>query len=227
LLFAIAAVMMGHSAGGDGLTNSHRVSRFARTLSASLVFISAVGAAAAADRWEPCKSSDGVVLEKKSVEGSSFYEYRARAHVQRAPHETIEAIWKGVLNQQHPSTITKRVIVRHDDAEIVLYDQIHTPVVSDRDVTTRLRKKVDPSSGTFEIEFASANELGPPPNGHYVRIPAVRGSWRAEPDPAGGVNLVYRCYSEPGGSVPAFLVRGAQQDSLLKEFVRVLGRLRG
>jgi hypothetical protein len=60
-----------------------------------------------------------------------------------------------------------------------------------------------------------------------VRLPKVTGSWRAEPDPAGGVNLTYRCYSEPGGSVPAFLVRGAQQDSLLKEFVRVLARIKG
>jgi hypothetical protein len=224
---AIAAVMMGDSAGGDGLINPYPVSRFARTLSASLVFVSAVGAAAAADRWEPCKSSDGVVLEKKSVEGSSFYEYRARAHVAAPAHQIIDAIWDGVLAQQHPPTVTKRVIMRHDDAEILLYDQIHTPVVSDRDVVTRLRKKVDPASGTFEIQFASANELGPPLDRKYVRIPEVRGSWRAEPDPAGGVNLIYRCYSEPGGSVPAFLVRGAQQDSLLKEFVRVLGRLKG
>jgi hypothetical protein len=94
-------------------------------------------------------------------------------------------------------------------------------------VTMKLRKKIDPASGTFEINFVSANEEGPPPDGHHVRLPKVTGSWRAEPDPAGGVNLTYRCYSEPGGSVPAFLVRGAQQDSLLKEFVRVLARIKG
>jgi hypothetical protein len=224
---AIAAVIMGDSVGGERLINSHRIRNLARTFGASLVLVSAVGAAAAADSWEQCKKSDGVVLEKKSVEGSSFYEYRARAHVAAPAHQIIDMIWKGVLSQEHASTVSKRVIVRHDDAEIVVYDQIKTPVVSDRDVTTRLRKNVDAASGTFEIQFASANELGPPPDGKYVRIPQVRGSWRAEPDPAGGVNLTYRCYSEPGGSVPAFLVRGAQQESLLKEFVRVLGRLRG
>src|SRR3954465_12063476 len=113
--------------------------RVGRAIGVSLVLVSAVGAAAAADRWEPCKSSDGVVLEKKSVEGSSFYEYRARAHVTAPANQIIDSIWSGVLAMQHPPSVAKRVIVRHDDAEIIIYDQIRTPVVSDRDVTMRLR----------------------------------------------------------------------------------------
>ncbi|HEX8952443.1 MAG TPA: hypothetical protein VF945_11390, partial [Polyangia bacterium] len=68
-------------------------------------------------------------------------------------------------------------------------------------------------------------ELGPPPASGYVRLPLVRGSWHIEPAPDGGSNIAYRCYSEPGGAIPAFLVRGAQQDSTLDEFERVLTRV--
>jgi hypothetical protein len=191
----------------------------------ALVAASFVGAVARADsEWQVCARKEGVVLEKKAVEGSSFYEYRARSHITAAPAHALERIWAGVLDD-HPPSVAKRIIVRHTDEEIVVYDQIHTPVVSDRDVTTRLRKLIDTRAGVFEIQFDTANELGPPPDAHHVRLPVVRGSWRLETDPAGGANIVYRCYSEPGGRVPAFLVRGAQQENLLKEFERVLVRI--
>ena len=75
------------------------------------------------------------------------------------------------------------------------------------------------------LAFESTAELGPPPAAGYVRLPMVRGSWRIEPAPEGGSNIAYRCYSEPGGAIPAFLVRGAQQDSTLDEFERVLTRV--
>jgi hypothetical protein len=204
------------------VTSFSRASQLTRALVAACL-LGSVARAADAD-WQLCTRKEGVVLEKKAVEGSRFYEYRARAHVQVAPLQALERIWSGVLDE-HPPSVAKRVIVRHSDEEIVVYDQIHTPVVSDRDVTTRLRKLFDPRTGVFEIQFDSANELGPPPDAHHVRLPVVRGSWRVEPDAAGGANVLYRCYSEPGGSVPAFLVRGAQQDNLLKEFERVLLRI--
>jgi hypothetical protein len=196
------------------------VARFALALAA----VAAVSAVAAEEEWRLCSQKEGVTLEKRAVPHSSYYEYRARAHVAATPQHAFERIWNGVLGEQPPS-VTKRVVVRHSDDEIVVYDQIHAVVVSDRDVTTRLQRKVDSRSGAYEIQFDTANELGPPPNGHYVRLPVVRGSWRVEPDPAGGSTVAYICYSEPGGSVPAFLVRGAQQDTTSKEFARVILRI--
>jgi hypothetical protein len=113
--------------------------------------------------------------------------------------------------------------VRRGADELVVYDQIHAAVVSDRDVTIRIRKVAEGSA--FELQFESTSELGPPPAAGYVRLPMVRGSWRIEPAAEGGSNIAYRCYSEPGGAIPAFLVRGAQQDSTLDEFERVLTRV--
>jgi hypothetical protein len=44
--------------------------------------------------------------------------------------------------------------------------------------------------------------------------------------PGGGSALTYVCYSEPGGSVPAFMVRGGQQDKIVEAVERMLGVLR-
>lgn len=195
----------------------------ARVLVTSWLFVCAVsGLARADDDWKVVRERNGVTLERRSVEGSRYYENRARAHTSVAAPVVVQKLWSGIEYERSP-TVKNRTVVRRSADEIVVYDQIHAAVVSDRDVTTRIRKVQD--GAAWEIRFDSANELGPPPAAGYVRLPLVRGAWRIEPAADGGANISYRCYSEPGGSIPAFLVRGAQQDSTLDEFERVLGRV--
>ncbi|HEX9102765.1 MAG TPA: START domain-containing protein, partial [Polyangia bacterium] len=181
------------------------------------------GAAQADEAWRVMRERGGVTLERRSVEGSRFYEYRVRAHSTASAASAVERIWSGIGDERSP-TVKHRTVVRRAGDELVVYDQIHAAVVSDRDVTIRIHKSAD-GHGGFDISFESTAELGPPPASGYVRLPLVRGSWRIEPAPDGGSNIAYRCYSEPGGAIPAFLVRGAQQDSTLDEFERVLTRV--
>jgi hypothetical protein len=174
--------------------------------------------------WKECGHKDGIIVEKRPVAGSRFVENRARGHVTVPAAMALERIWNGVAHE-YPPTVTKRILVRQSADEMVIYDQIHTPIVSDRDLTTRLHRVSDPQKGIFEIRFESANDVGPPPNPHYVRLTAVRGLWHIQPDGGSGSNISYQVYSEPGGSVPAFLVRGTLQDETMKELERVVGVL--
>jgi hypothetical protein len=179
--------------------------------------------AQADEAWRVVHEKNGITVEKRPVEGSHYNEYRVRAHTTVAPAIAVERLWDGIAAERSP-TIKRRTVVSRAADELVVYDQIHAAVVSDRDVTIRIRKIAD-GHGGFNVLFESANELGPPPAAGYVRLPVVHGDWRIEPAAEGGSNLAYRCYSEPGGAIPAFLVRGAQQDSTLEEFERVLTRV--
>ncbi len=194
----------------------------AAAIVASLTVVARV-AARADDGWHGMRERDGITLERRAVDGSRFYEYRVRAHTTVSPAVAIDRIWSGIGDERSP-TVKHRTVLRRSGDELVVYDQVHAAVVSDRDVTIRIRRSSD-GHGGFDIAFESANELGPPPAAGYVRLPTVRGSWRIELAPDGGSNIAYRCYSEPGGAIPAFLVRGAQQDSTLDEFERVLTRV--
>jgi hypothetical protein len=179
-------------------------------------------AAAIAGGWRVISEQHGITQEKRPVPGSRYFDYRVRAHTTVAAPLAAQRIWDGIAGE-HPPSIKKRTVVRRSADELIVYDQIHTPVVTDRDVTVRLRKRA--VGAGFVIRFDTANELGPPPSSDYVRLPVVRGAWRVEPDPKGGAFVSYDCYSEPGGSIPAFLVRGAQQDQVLAEFEQVLARI--
>jgi hypothetical protein len=191
---------------------------------AAMIGLWAGSALAADDGWKECGHKDGVIIEKRAVPGSRFVENRARGHIAMAPAAVLDHIWNGVPHE-YPPTVTKRILVSQAPQEMVIYDQIHTPVVSDRDLTTRLHKVADPQKGIFEIRFESASDVGPPPDSHYVRLTKVHGAWHIESDGGGGSNVSYQVYSEPGGSVPAFLVRGTLQDETLKELERVISVL--
>jgi hypothetical protein len=186
---------------------------------ALLVSLSAAGEAG----WTTFDNRDGVTYEKRPVPGSRFNEYRATAAVATSPPETARAVWTAITDAI-PETVKKRTVISRANDEIVVYDQIHTPVVSDRDVTIRIKRVVN--GDDIEIRFESANELGPPPASGYVRLPVVRGKW-ALFAATNGTRVVYECYSEPGGTIPAFLVRGAQQSEVAKDVERVLSRLGG
>jgi hypothetical protein len=174
----------------------------------------------AEDPWKSYSVKDGVTYERRAVSGSRFYEYRASTSVAAAPAAVLDAIWSGIT-EALPPTVKKRTVLQRSTTDFVVYDQIKTPVVSDRDAVLHIRKVIR-GDGTIEVRFETDNRVGPPPDPKYVRLPVVRGAWTIEPAPLGS-RLTYTCYSEPGGSIPAFLARGAQQDQVPLDVGRILG----
>jgi len=200
------------------------VARIVVSVGVALATLAAGSLRAAEESWQLISEKNGIILEKRVVPESRFQEYRARAHTTVSPPAAVMRIWSNIC-EEHSPTVKRRTVLRRAEDELVVHDQIHAPVVSDRDVVIRIRKLADTRTGGFEIQFEATTELGPPPAAGYVRLPVVRGGWRIEPSRDGGTNLAYRCYSEPGGAIPAFLVRGVQQGQVLEEFERVLQRV--
>lgn len=202
--------------------------------------------AQAEEPFQPCaNTADGITLERRAVPGSKFYEYRATAVTTATPDVVLRSIWNGVT-EQLPATVKQRTVLSTSDAAMLFYDQIKTKVVSDRDYTLRFTWQRNPQTGVIEVPFATANELGPPPAPGHVRVPTIRGDWiiapmaqaaapaakSATPAAASGestaaataTRITYLCYSEPGGSIPAFMARGAQQDQVLLDIRRIIAR---
>jgi hypothetical protein len=175
---------------------------------------------APAQGWQAFKEKRGVSVERRPVTGSKFFEYRASFSSSVAPERIIAELWNRVMSANNP-VLKKRQVLKQDPSEILLYDQIKTPVVSDRDYTLRVRKVADPASHRYKMTFETANDLGPPVDPKYVRIPAIRGGWSVEPDDKGGSRLTYQTFSEPGGSIPSFMIHGAQFDQCVNDVERV------
>ncbi len=176
--------------------------------------------------WTKHKEKHGVVVERRAVAGSSFYEYRAATTIPMAPAALIENMWSTVATRTGP-IVKKRQVLQQGDHSLLIYDQINTPVVSDRDYTMRLRTR-SLGNDRHEMTFETSNAEGPPPDPHFVRIPAIRGRWLVEPEPGqpGSSHVTYQTYSEPGGSVPAFVIHGAQVDQVVRSIEALGARIR-
>jgi hypothetical protein len=177
--------------------------------------------AGADEAWSTFDTRDGATYQRRAVPGSHFQEYRATLRVAAPPTEVARAVWSAITDSA-PATVRRRDVLSRGSDEMLVYEQVHTPVVSDRDLTLQFRRSVQGQG--FEISFVTANQLGPPPAAGFVRLSVVRGKWTFTPDSA-GTAVTYECYSEPGGSIPAFVVRGAQQSQVAHDVDRALQKL--
>jgi START domain-containing protein len=192
-----------------------------RALLILLVAVS-LGDIDAKDGWKTWATKDGVTLERRPVEGSKYYEHRAFVDVAMAPARVADEIWASMRAGDMESLKHRDILSARDD-ELVIYDQIRTPVVSDRDYTVVItRRRV---GERIEFHCDTDNGRGPPPQKGYARIPLVRAGWTVEPDGHGGTRLGYFAFSEPGGAVPAFLVRGPQAERSMADVIRMVKRL--
>jgi ribosome-associated toxin RatA of RatAB toxin-antitoxin module len=197
-------------------------------IAALLVLVAHPPAAASpAGEWQVLSNKDGLLIERRAKEGSLFYEVRATTLSSLAPAAIFETIWK---QQEHPQFVPhlKRLdLLSEAGDERLSYEQVEVPLARDRDYTVRLQKRVDADVQRYEIAFATANEAGPPPDKHHIRVPSIRGRWMIEPGPDGkGSTVRYEVLSEPGGALPAWLVNKIQGEAVAKLVRAMLQRTR-
>ena len=190
-----------------------------------LAFAVSVGDIDVTGGWSTYATKDGITLERRKPDDSRFYEHRAVVDLPRVDPAVAEGeIWKALRGGDMDS-LKHRDVLKESADELVIYDQIHTPVVSDRDYTIVVRRHRVGTRMWFDC--ATANDRGPPPNPKFVRIGEIHAGWYVEPNGHGGTRLGYFAFSEPGGSVPAWLVRGAQADRSMADVARMVKRLGG
>lgn len=183
-------------------------------LLATLVPATALGESA----FAPLRTTkDGIAVARRPGRTDGFHELRLTARSPVPPDRLEDFVWSSFRRARPP--VTQRDILSRGTREIVFHDRVSTPVVSDREYTMRIRRVGD--GPVLRLVFGTAPELAPPATPGFVTLPIVRGEWTFTPD-GDGTAVSYTVYSEPGGSIPAFVVRGALIDEALDDFRWVL-----
>ncbi len=174
--------------------------------------------------WKTDSTEGGVKVERRAVAGSSFEEVRLTTSSDESLQALCDAVWAKDVGTKLEGDFKKRVVIEETPTERWTYEQIHVPVVTDRDYVMRVRLLQSASSGHCEVSFETAPHAGYPEAPGHVRLKSVRGHWWLEPLANGQVSIVYQVYSDPGGSVPAFLARGSQRDAAVGFLKTILAR---
>ncbi len=164
------------------------------------------------------KTKDGITISRKAGPTKGFFITRFDAASPAAPGLLCDSLWRSFLKHQPP--VAERRFIRKEANELVFHDKVKTPVVSDRDYIMKITRKL--SADGCGIDFHTANEMGPPPEKGYVRMPLVKGFWKVSRAVDGTSVVVYQVYSEPGGSVPALIIKEPQVNEALSDFRRSL-----
>lgn len=160
--------------------------------------------------WEPVSSADGLQVEQRAVADTRAREYRITATSTAPVAALCDSVFEwGTRGKDVPGLKTRKELATLPD-ERVVYDQFETPIVSNRDYVITVRRTRNPD-GSCRVRFWVTNEKAPPTPDGYVRITRLWGGWTFT-SVEGKTKLVYTQFSDPGGSLPAFVANGSQRD---------------
>lgn len=173
------------------------------------------------DDWSVASRSPEVTVYERTRKGSALREFKA-VGVMAVPPEVIKRVIDDV--DQYPQFmpyVTEARVLSRDGANLVSYQRLSPPLVSDRDYTVRVNCETRPGAdGTcFCNSWKAANELGPVEKKGVSRVKVTEGSWLLEPEDAGRkTRATYHIYSDSGGSLPASITNAASRTAIPKLF---------
>ena len=187
-------------------------------------------------KWEKAAETGGVTVLRRDKEGSSVKEVKATAVFDAAP----KAVWAVINDLDNykdfmPYTAEAKVLERSADGkEVVSYQHLTAPIVSERDYLIKLRNEStttdDGKTGYYKVVW---NALPPekdsmmPEKKDVVRVRVNDGYWQLEGNAdASKTFATYYVYTAPGGSIPTFVINIANTEAVPKVFESIRKRLK-
>lgn len=184
-----------------------------------MLTVAVLGAWAARAEWEVVRRDEALTIEAREGEGG-YTEFRATAHCRATPLAMAEAVWRWNERGVEAQMLERRLVVSDAPRERLVFSVVRAPVVAKRESLIRFKRAEEPE-GVVQIVFESEAGVRPVGVEEGVRV-RVRGLWRFVPDGRGGTMVEHRVVSDPGGGLPPWMVKGAQQElvvSLVREAI--------
>jgi hypothetical protein len=144
-------------------------------------------------------------------------------------HAPPEVVADVLLDYANAGALSPRVIesrvLSADERQLIVYQRLHLPVISDRDFTLRISHGV--RGGERWIRFFADANRGPDERLGVVRVRLMNGSWDLFPTGDGrGTRGVYRVQLDLGGEIPRWMVSGGAARDLPVIFEAVRRQIR-
>lgn len=157
------------------------------------------------------REENGITVEEDGAPGRTLPVLTGTT-IMAVPPEQVAA-WIGATHTHtdwlHSCEEARELRVEGDT--VIAYERIDSPwPVSDRDVVLRSTRTALEGGG-IRFEFRDTTEEDVPVTRRVVRMPHLSGSYDLRPV-EGGTRVVYTLDSDPGGRLPAWLVRDASRD---------------
>lgn len=193
---------------------------------AALGVLGSASAQEPAPGWERVYADANLTIDARASAGSSVKELRAEGLIPAPPH-VVRAVLADV--ERYPvfmPYVKKSEIVARETPDVVVYQRLSfglLGLVKDRDYVIRIREWPYADTGqqaayrrTWRVEPAWEY----PSDGSTVRIRVNAGYWDLRPADASGqqTRAVYCLFTDPGGSLPGWIINQANTTAVPKVF---------
>jgi ribosome-associated toxin RatA of RatAB toxin-antitoxin module len=183
------------------------------------------GPALAGDGWNQVMQDSQTTVWQREVAGSRVKEIKAAGTIDAPP----TAVYAVIRDFEHYADImpyttkeTKVLETSADGKNVWYYTVVDAPIVSKRDHTLKvtIEKLAENGDGIYKLSWVSGNDhpKAPLARDGYVRLNSTKGSWDLKPFGEGKTHAEYYVNTDPGGSLPAFVVNKANTEAVPKLF---------
>jgi len=161
--------------------------------------------------WELSTKDEGISIYSREKKGSSVREMKAVGIIDGAPKD----VWDAIRDYPHyvqtmPYTDEAKVLSTEGDGKVIyFYSLINPPLVDRRDYVIKISDDSDwkDGAGFLKVSWTISNNPDQPERKDVVRVKINDGYWILEPRENGTKTYAtYYLYTDPGGSVPKWIV---------------------
>jgi ribosome-associated toxin RatA of RatAB toxin-antitoxin module len=157
--------------------------------------------------WDLAKESNNIKVYTRSVEGSSFKEYKGVMQIDATLSSLVALVDDVPAYPKWIHACTKAKVLKGiGQKESFIYTVNDAPwPVSDRDAVTLNVISQNQATSVVTISISGVPDFIPLKPG-LVRVERIKGFWQFSPLADGSVEVVYQVHNEPGGNLPTWLV---------------------
>ena len=165
-----------------------------------------IAAHAAAENWVEVRNENGILVEKLDDPSRVLPILRAKTTVAGKPEAVLAWVRDSSSYPRWMADCEEARQIKSDGEVSYAYNRVGAPwPVSDRDSVVRAVYE-DRGDGSHRVDFENTADVSVPVPEDVVRMTKIVGHWDLRPDGSGGTALEYQIDSDPGGSLPGWLV---------------------
>jgi len=157
--------------------------------------------------WDLKKDKAGIEIYTRTVQGSSFNEFRGVTTIRNSSLNAVLDVILDVKNYANlfPDCLNPRILKQEGKWYDIHYIQTEGPFpVKDRDSVFEQKTVVDKEGKHAVVTLIPLPDYIAE-NKDMVRIQKGSGFWELEEGQNGDVRVIYQFHGDPGGEIPAWL----------------------
>jgi hypothetical protein len=202
---------------------------------AAIVLVLASTTLAGAAEWSTVHRTEDLTIQAREHPDSAVKELRAEGRIDASPG----SVWAVIadlerLPQFMPYVKASQVLAREPGGVTIAYQRLsfgglRLLGLSDRDYVIRIVDDVTTTRDGRPLlrrVWTVTDAPAPTPDPSVIRLTVNRGSWQLSPAGDDATLAVYCLFTDPGGSLPAWIVNRANQSGIPDVFQAVRATVR-